>query len=82
MPYTPPTYKAEGFNCPLCNFYAQQFWHKVFHRNMKVDSGGLLVYDGLELSQCFKCYGKLLWYEEKNCVSYSNWCTSSSSRHA
>lgn len=64
MPYTPPTYKAEGFNCPLCNFYAHQNWYKVFYRNMYVDRE-VGMYDGLELSQCYKCKGKLLWYEER-----------------
>lgn len=72
MPYTPPTYKAEGFNCPLCNFYAHQIWHKVFYKNMNLDHSRLMIYDGLELSQCYKCDGKLLWYEERIVYSIVN----------
>lgn len=64
MPYTPPTYKAEGFNCPLCNFYAHQNWYKAFYKNINVD-GDVAIYEGLELSQCYKCHGRLLWYEER-----------------
>ena len=65
MPYTPPTFKAEGFNCPLCNFFAHQNWHKVFYRNMDLEHSQLNIYDELELTECFKCKGKLLWYEER-----------------
>jgi Domain of unknown function (DUF4145) len=25
-PYTPPTWKSDGFNCPACNAYADQRW--------------------------------------------------------
>lgn len=29
MPYVPSKFKEKGFNCPLCNAYAKQFWYRI-----------------------------------------------------
>jgi len=64
MPYTPPTHKSDGFNCPLCNFYSHQEWFLVFYDQSSHFSNVSKI-DKLELSRCVKCGNYLLWHDKK-----------------
>jgi len=65
MPYTPPTHKAEGFNCPLCNFYSHQLWFPMYYGTGSSYSPKYEGIKNLELSICYKCKEYLIWYDEK-----------------
>ncbi|HVC52271.1 MAG TPA: hypothetical protein VND87_09650 [Stellaceae bacterium] len=42
IPFTPPTYKANGFNCPYsdCRAYADQYWGTILGQ---MERGGNLA---------------------------------------
>jgi hypothetical protein len=65
MPYTPPSYKSEGFNCPLCNFYSHQIWSMMFYGKSIAQFAPKYAIDKMELSLCLKCNQYLVWYDGK-----------------
>jgi hypothetical protein len=64
MPYTPPKFKSEGFNCPQCNYYAHQLWFEVYYGE-KSDRYGNNKISALEMSECVKCKKYILWFDGK-----------------
>src|SRR5712691_1595565 len=59
LPYSSPTYKSDGYTCPLCSFYSHQNWFQVYYG--EYNHYGNLNLD-LELSVCVKCNKHLLWH--------------------
>ena len=58
IPYIPPSFKEEAFNCPYCNAYANQKWHFV-----NTNNGYYINY--LMICYCNHCKQYSIWYKEK-----------------
>lgn len=59
IPYEPPKYSSDAFNCPHCRAFASQAWAGVS------GYGNLGELDGLEVSMCSHCREYALWHHEK-----------------
>lgn len=62
IPYTPPSFKEEVFNCPYCNAYASQSWCSV--RMFRDGVIGGFIKD-LMVCYCSHCGEYSIWYKEK-----------------
>jgi len=51
-----PTYKAESFNCPLCNAYSHQIWNQT-------SADG--YYQDVFLALCSHCNKYSIWFNKK-----------------
>lgn len=67
-PYTPPTYSASAFNCPLCGAYSRQVWY----------TAGLIIrgdyqgsVDKVYLVNCHHCNKYTIWVDEKLVYPFS-----------
>jgi len=59
IPYTPPSFKATAFNCPICNAYAHQNWAygcsiTEAHRQLK----------DTYFCHCAHCGNYSIWYKQ------------------
>lgn len=54
QPFTPPTFEATAFNCPLCNAYAEQRWSQA--RSDWGGGGG-----NFHISRCTHCGKDAIW---------------------
>ena len=61
IPYKPPEFGEEAFNCPHCNAYAKQEWGDIFH---SLGHGGSRMWD-LKMALCTHCDNYTLWHFEK-----------------
>jgi Domain of unknown function (DUF4145) len=59
VPFKPPTYRSEAFNCPLCGAYAHQHWAET-HIHLSPPQGWSIV-SGLEISGCGHCQQEAVW---------------------
>ena len=60
IPYTPPTFAAEAFNCPLCHAYANQTWGQgcsFFER-------GHHLLETTYYSHCSHCNNYSVWHDQ------------------
>jgi len=62
IPYKPPKFREEAFNCPHCNVYADQTWEEVC---CKPGSPFYAVMENLEMAVCRHCHNYTLWHFEK-----------------
>ena len=62
IPYKPPEFRAEAFNCPHCNAYAHQIWQSILAVKSSVPNWAV---SDLELAQCTRCNSYTLWHFEK-----------------
>lgn len=62
IPYIPPSYKADGFNCPFCHAYAKQEWG---HPNRIVGSTNYGKDQGFAICRCSRCEKFSTWIDEK-----------------
>lgn len=63
VPYTPPSFEVDKFNCPHCKAFAQQYWHNV---NMqRYGYGGGSAVEPLRISQCAHCSKICYWLDDK-----------------
>lgn len=61
VPYTPPRFNADGFNCPFCGAFSHQEWARPSY------AIGLTRYDGLDsfkISRCPRCKNFAVWIRE------------------
>jgi hypothetical protein len=66
IPYIPPKFKQEEFNCPLCNVYAHQDWRDS---DCVINGRGLLVKHDTTLESvwfaiCYHCKKYTVWIDE------------------
>ena len=59
IPYVPPQFKKNGFNCPHCYAHSHQFWGKVAYPIQST------VISLVDIAQCQKCNAISFWYEGK-----------------
>jgi hypothetical protein len=57
QPFTPPTFRATAFNCPLCNAYAEQRWSVAAP---DWSSGG-----DCRFSRCAHCGQETIWKNDR-----------------
>ena len=59
IPYTPPSFKSDGFNCPFCNAYANQEWG---YPSRSLDSGRNYGTDiDFAICHCSRCGKFSIW---------------------
>lgn len=61
IPYKPPTYQEDAFNCPFCNAYAKQIWLRAIYHAV----GGFKNLDNADICFCTHCDRYSIWYEEQ-----------------
>jgi len=62
IPYKPPEFRAEAFNCPHCNAYAKQIWGTIMTHPKGVSAWNV---SNLALAKCTHCEDYTLWHFEK-----------------
>ena len=62
IPYTPPSYKADGFNCPFCHAFAKQVWGHPRREVGNTDYGGD---SNFAICRCDRCGKFSIWISEK-----------------
>ncbi len=62
IPYTPPSYKADGFNCPLCHAYAKQEWG---HPVLIAAATRYGAKENFAVCRCSRCEEFSTWIDEK-----------------
>jgi hypothetical protein len=67
IPYAPPTYKADAFNCPFCGAYSNQLWYRTstneYHPTKEADRATSV--DDFAIAYCTRCLGYSCWYMQK-----------------
>ncbi len=61
IPYKPPALGDSAFNCPHCNAYAKQTWHRS---RFFIPGGGYIDIDEIHLATCENCSKYSLWLAE------------------
>ena len=59
IPYEPPAFNLDAFNCPHCNAYASQRWSHVLDK-----TSGTFI-SSLRYVVCSRCKSYSLWHLEK-----------------
>ncbi len=62
IPYTPPAFKVDAFNCPFCGAYANQIWCRVI-KFVEQDPRDQRQIEQLRIAQCSRCGGHTIWLE-------------------
>ena len=65
IPYTPPSFKSNGFNCPYCQAYADQNWAFPTKHVNKVNYG---ADENFGICRCTRC-GKFSFWVDQEMVS-------------
>jgi hypothetical protein len=67
IPYTPPTHKADAFNCPSCGAYSHQLWYEArTNSNHLTKTGGFnTVVDDFDFAYCSHCLEYSCWHMKK-----------------
>ncbi len=68
IPYTPPGFKVEAFNCPFCGAYSNQTWWGVAKYNPPLSSFDV---QQLQIAQCTYCSRFTLWFEGRMIYPFS-----------
>ena len=65
IPYTPPTYKADAFNCPFCGAYSHQSWYEARTSSAHPTKGGSYngPVDDLDMAYCGRCFEYSCWHD-------------------
>jgi hypothetical protein len=67
VPYTPPSYEKEAFNCPFCGAYSNQLWYRTstneYHPTKEGDRATSVA--DFALAYCARCLGYSCWYKQK-----------------
>lgn len=67
IPYTPPTYGIDGFNCPFCGAYSHQEWYELntnaSHETR--DGHSALHVDDFAVAYCGRCHDYSCWHGDK-----------------
>ena len=64
IPFTPPTYNADAFNCPHCNAYSNHKWFGI----IRVTKGGTVMGSAnynIMIVDCTHCNNFSLWLSER-----------------
>ena len=61
MPYTPPEYLRNAFNCPHCGAYANQTWLNLYGLNVKKTQYGMGDFTS---ASCAHCNRFSVWVED------------------
>lgn len=61
VPYTPPSFKEDAFNCPHCGAYSRQLWNDVLYSRVGV--ANYKFYSPLQLAICDHCRDISLWHD-------------------
>jgi len=61
IPYVPPEYEREAFNCPHCNAYAKQSWHWLYLGRSKMSSADAHI----RKSVCSHCQQPSYWFDAR-----------------
>jgi hypothetical protein len=69
-PYTPPTFEASAYNCPMCGAYADQDWY-VVGKVYKPHNSYTGTIDNYILSNCRHCDGHSIWIDKKLVYPFS-----------
>jgi hypothetical protein len=62
IPYTPPVFKQEEFNCPHCNAYSEQIWREVLTWGGTPGETFKDPHHDLALAFCRKCKNYSIWH--------------------
>lgn len=62
IPYTPPTFRLDAFNCPFCHAYAIQEWQDIL---AKTQLRAIVTIEELDRAVCFRCEKTTLWLDQK-----------------
>jgi hypothetical protein len=68
IPYTPPTFGIDAFNCPFCGAYSHQEWYEVNTVGRQhLIKGGNRDYsvDSFAVAYCGRCYDYSCWHGGK-----------------
>jgi len=60
IPYAPPTFQEEAFNCPHCNAFSMQNWNRFVLRTS--------VFSDLYIAHCTHCNEYTLWHKGRMIV--------------
>jgi len=63
IPFIPPSFEEQAFNCPDCHAYAAMYWGGA-HSTWKDKPGGIDV-EPVEFARCTNCRAWSVWYEEE-----------------
>lgn len=58
--YTPPSFQASAFNCPLCGAHSKQIWLDV---KRHYPAGGVIGGKELTIAQCTHCNKLTFWLD-------------------
>ena len=61
IPYEPPQFEKEDFNCPHCNAHSQQYWHGMDWIGGSTTGAKSLQWD-LKVAFCNRCHEYSLWH--------------------
>lgn len=59
IPFKPPVYLGDSFNCPSCNAFAAQYWYDVLYTNSNTHS--YPVAENMKLCGCSHCNTLSVW---------------------
>lgn len=59
IPYKPPQFEENAFNCPFCNAFADQTWHS------RLSDDNSRILSNTEICYCGHCRFYSIWHEEK-----------------
>lgn len=67
-PYTPPTFNASAYNCPMCGAYADQDWYPIAKF---VNNKGHQSVNNYYLANCRHCHQHAVWINQKLIYPFS-----------
>lgn len=59
IPFVPPGFHAEAFNCPFCNAYSNQVWNELYY----YIRGAMVCNNSIKLAKCSHCLKESIWYK-------------------
>jgi len=61
IPYVPPTFRVDNFNCPHCQIHAVQYWMQLQHNTIQ----GYSTTSDYWVSSCNRCRDVAIWHKGK-----------------
>jgi len=67
IPYTPPSYEKDGFNCPFCGAYSHQLWYRTNTNDYHPTKEGSQTtsVDDFAVAYCTRCREYSCWYMQR-----------------